>query len=95
MGPEPPVADNTAVASLTCSPSRPPHPSPPCCSNAPGTLITEERDMSDVLVTSIVSKANVTLVDVTSSRMMGQYGFLAKVRLQGKEWMGWMVFGWG
>ena len=45
---------------------------------APGTLITEERDMSDVLVTSIVCKSNVTLVDVTSSRMMGQYGFLSK-----------------
>ncbi|PRW57458.1 Aspartokinase chloroplastic [Chlorella sorokiniana] len=46
---------------------------------APGTLITEERAMEDVLVTSVVIKSNVTLVDITSTRMMGQYGFLAKV----------------
>ena len=46
---------------------------------APGTLITAERDMSDVLVTSIVLKQNVTLVDISSTRMLGQYGFLAKV----------------
>ena len=35
--------------------------------------------MDDVLVTSVVIKSNVTLVDITSTRMMGQYGFLAKV----------------
>ncbi|GFH27476.1 aspartokinase [Haematococcus lacustris] len=35
--------------------------------------------MSKVLVTSIVLKPNVTLVDIISTRMMGQYGFLATV----------------
>ncbi len=38
--------------------------------------------MEDVLVTSVVIKSNVTLVDITSTRMMGQYGFLAKVGRQ-------------
>ncbi|EFN54755.1 hypothetical protein CHLNCDRAFT_134660 [Chlorella variabilis] len=46
---------------------------------APGTLISEVRDMSTSLMTSIVMKSNVTLVDVVSTRMMGQFGFLAKV----------------
>lgn len=49
------------------------------CSKAPGTQITNERDMTDSLVTSIVMKSNVTLVDICSTRMLGQYGFLAKV----------------
>jgi aspartokinase len=35
--------------------------------------------MSSTLITSIVLKSNVTLVDVISTRMMGQYGFLATV----------------
>ncbi len=35
--------------------------------------------MQDSLVTSIVLKNNVTLVDVVSTRMLGQYGFLATV----------------
>jgi aspartate kinase len=35
--------------------------------------------MSSTLVTSIVLKNNVTLVDVVSTRMLGQYGFLARV----------------
>lgn len=35
--------------------------------------------MSTSLMTSIVMKSNVTLVDVVSTRMMGQFGFLAKV----------------
>ena len=46
---------------------------------APGTLITAERDMSKTLVTSIVLKQNTTLIDIGSTRMLGQYGFLAKV----------------
>lgn len=46
---------------------------------APGTQITNERDMADCLVTSIVMKSNVTMVDICSTRMLGQYGFLAKV----------------
>ena len=49
------------------------------CRTAPGTLITHTRDLSQVLLTSIVLKPNVTLIDVTSSRMVGQAGFLSKV----------------
>jgi len=41
---------------------------------AEGTRISKERDMSCCLVTSIVLKNNVTLVDIVSSRMLGQYG---------------------
>jgi aspartate kinase len=47
--------------------------------SAPGTTITAERDMRDSLVTSIVLKRNVTLLDITSPRMVGQHGFLAAV----------------
>ncbi|MEW5309326.1 MAG: hypothetical protein WDW38_001221 [Sanguina aurantia] len=46
---------------------------------AEGTIITATRDMSNVLVTSVVLKPNVTLVDIISTRMLGQYGFLATV----------------
>ncbi|WJX66049.1 Adenylate kinase isoenzyme 1, variant 2 [Trifolium repens] len=46
---------------------------------APGTLITKERDMSKAVLTSIVLKRNVTMLDIVSTRMLGQYGFLAKV----------------
>eukprot|EP00195_Chlamydomonas_chlamydogama_P005756 CAMPEP_0202902490 /NCGR_PEP_ID=MMETSP1392-20130828/16885_1 /ASSEMBLY_ACC=CAM_ASM_000868 /TAXON_ID=225041 /ORGANISM="Chlamydomonas chlamydogama, Strain SAG 11-48b" /LENGTH=481 /DNA_ID=CAMNT_0049589263 /DNA_START=346 /DNA_END=1791 /DNA_ORIENTATION=+ len=46
---------------------------------APGTIISAKRDMSATLVTSIVLKKDVTLVDIISTRMMGQYGFLARV----------------
>ncbi|XP_061358535.1 aspartokinase 1, chloroplastic-like [Gastrolobium bilobum] len=46
---------------------------------APGTLITKGRDMSKALLTSIVLKRNVTMLDIVSTRMLGQYGFLAKV----------------
>ncbi|KAG0497243.1 hypothetical protein HPP92_001934 [Vanilla planifolia] len=46
---------------------------------APGTLITKERDMSKALLTSIVLKSNITMLDIVSTRMLGQYGFLAKV----------------
>eukprot|EP00898_Chlorokybus_atmophyticus_P007665 jgi/Chlat1/78/Chrsp1S00209 len=45
----------------------------------PGTLIACERDLSKTLLTSIVVKKNVTMLDIVSSRMLGQYGFLAKV----------------
>ena len=47
--------------------------------SAPGTLITAQRDMREALVTSIVLKQNVTLVDIGSTRMLGQYGFLSRV----------------
>ncbi|KNA23740.1 hypothetical protein SOVF_021650 isoform B [Spinacia oleracea] len=46
---------------------------------APGTLINRTRDMSEVLLTSIVLKRNVTMLDIVSTRMLGQFGFLAKV----------------
>ena len=43
-----------------------------------GTLITQERDMSNACLTSIVCKSNITMLDIQSTRMLGQYGFLAK-----------------
>ncbi|KAF7123138.1 hypothetical protein RHSIM_Rhsim12G0018000 [Rhododendron simsii] len=46
---------------------------------APGTLITKSRDMSKAVLTSIVLKQNVTMLDIVSTRMLGQFGFLAKV----------------
>ncbi|XP_057445805.1 aspartokinase 1, chloroplastic-like isoform X2 [Lotus japonicus] len=46
---------------------------------APGTLISKSRDMSKAVLTSIVLKRNVTMLDIVSTRMLGQYGFLAKV----------------
>ncbi|KAJ4960000.1 hypothetical protein NE237_019910 [Protea cynaroides] len=46
---------------------------------APGTLITKSRDMSEAVLTSIVLKRNVTMLDIVSTRMLGQFGFLAKV----------------
>lgn len=46
---------------------------------APGTLITRNRDMSKAVLTSIVLKRNVTMLDIASTRMLGQYGFLARV----------------
>lgn len=47
--------------------------------NAPGTLITRSRDMSKAVLTSIVLKRNVTMLDIVSTHMLGQFGFLAKV----------------
>ena len=54
--------------------------------------------MSEALMTSIVLKSNVTLVDIVSTRMLGQYGFLAKVFgvSGGPSWLlcfGWLVLG--
>lgn len=48
---------------------------------APGTLIGHTRPGGDDgwLLTSIVRKKNVTMLDIVSTRMLGQYGFLAKV----------------
>ncbi|KAL0385279.1 UNVERIFIED_CONTAM: Aspartokinase, chloroplastic [Sesamum radiatum] len=46
---------------------------------APGTLITRNRDMTKALLTSIVLKQNITMLDIVSTRMLGQFGFLAKV----------------
>ncbi|TVU44175.1 hypothetical protein EJB05_03610, partial [Eragrostis curvula] len=47
--------------------------------HAPGTVITKSRDMSKSILTSIVLKSNVTMLDIVSTRMLGQFGFLAKV----------------
>lgn len=46
---------------------------------AAGTLISEERDMHDALMTSIVLKPGITLLDIVSTRMLGQVGFMATV----------------
>ncbi|RID42194.1 hypothetical protein BRARA_J02103 [Brassica rapa] len=46
---------------------------------APGTIITKTRDMTKTVLTSIVLKRNVTMLDIASTRMLGQVGFLAKV----------------
>eukprot|EP01035_Chromulina_nebulosa_P016884 gene16884-22372_t len=46
---------------------------------AVGTVITSTRDKSNTLVTAMTSKNNVQLVDIVSTRMFGQYGFLSKV----------------
>ncbi|XP_020107400.1 aspartokinase 1, chloroplastic-like isoform X4 [Ananas comosus] len=46
---------------------------------APGTVITKTRDMRKAVLTSIVLKSNITMLDIVSTRMLGQFGFLAKV----------------
>mmetsp|Transcript_13104 Transcript_13104/g.15829 ORF Transcript_13104/g.15829 Transcript_13104/m.15829 type:complete len:578 (-) Transcript_13104:598-2331(-) len=46
---------------------------------SPGTIITAEREKNEELLTSIVLKQGVTMLDIESTRMLGQYGFLAKV----------------
>ena len=47
--------------------------------DAPGTRIIAALDKKSVPVRAITSRRNVTLVDIVSSRMLGQYGFLAEV----------------
>ena len=52
--------------------------------DAVGTLITAEDPPADSragfgLVSAITSKDNVQLIDITSNRMLGQYGFLARI----------------
>jgi aspartate kinase len=46
---------------------------------APGTRIEAEPDKNAPLIRAITSKKNVTLVDITSTRMLGQPGFLARL----------------
>jgi aspartate kinase len=46
---------------------------------APGTRIEEKPDKDAGLVRAITSRKNVTLVDLVSTHMLGQPGFLAKV----------------
>lgn len=45
----------------------------------PGTLILSSLDNEKELLRVLTFKKNVTLVDIVSTRMLGQYGFLAKV----------------
>ena len=45
---------------------------------APGTLITADFTAKG-LVSAITAKSNVCIVDITSTRMLGAYGFLATV----------------
>jgi len=47
--------------------------------DAPGTKILKAQEGEVSLVQVISSKKNVTLVDIVSSRMLGQHGFLAEV----------------
>eukprot|EP01039_Chlorochromonas_danica_P006131 gene6131-6751_t len=47
--------------------------------SAVGTLITASRDKEETLVTAITAKSQVQLIDLVSTRMLGQYGFLARV----------------
>jgi aspartate kinase len=47
--------------------------------DATGTLITRERPASDRPVTAVASKTGVTVVDITSTRMLMAHGFLARI----------------
>ncbi|ULQ59694.1 aspartate kinase [Brucepastera parasyntrophica] len=47
--------------------------------DAPGSIIVTESETELPPVRSITTKKNVTLIDIVSTRMLGQYGFLAKV----------------
>lgn len=47
--------------------------------DAPGSTICYDRDISCSLLTSIVLKPDVHLLDVVSTRMLGNFGFLARV----------------
>ncbi|KAM0886556.1 hypothetical protein ACQ4PT_029648 [Festuca glaucescens] len=42
---------------------------------APGTVITKTRDMSESTLTSIVLKSNITMLDIKSKRMQGHSDF--------------------
>jgi aspartate kinase len=47
--------------------------------SAPGTRIMAALEKKSTPVRAITSRRNVTLVDLVSTRMLGQYGFLAEV----------------
>ena len=47
--------------------------------DAPGSIIVTRHETEPSPVRAITSKKNVTLIDIVSTRMLGQYGFLAKV----------------
>jgi aspartate kinase len=44
-----------------------------------GTLITRDRPESDRPLTAVASKKNVTVVDITSTRMLMAHGFLSRI----------------
>jgi aspartate kinase len=46
---------------------------------APGTRITAASEKRTLPVRAITSRKDITLVDIVSTRMLGQYGFLAEV----------------
>jgi aspartate kinase len=48
-------------------------------SDAPGTRIVPALEKRSLPVRAITSRKNITLVDIVSTRMLGQYGFLAEV----------------
>jgi aspartate kinase len=48
-------------------------------SDAPGTRIVPALERRTLPVRAITSRKNITLVDIVSTRMLGQYGFLAEV----------------
>ncbi len=47
--------------------------------DAIGTLITRERPLTDQPLTAVASKKGVTVVDITSTRMLMAHGFLARI----------------
>ena len=47
--------------------------------DARGTLITRDRPPTDRLLTAVASKKGVTVVDITSTRMLMAHGFLARI----------------
>lgn len=47
--------------------------------DAPGSIIVTRHETTPPPVRAITSKKNVTLIDIVSTRMLGQFGFLAKV----------------
>jgi aspartate kinase len=47
--------------------------------SAAGTRIISSLEKKNIPVRAITSRRNVTLVDIVSTRMLGQYGFLAEV----------------
>jgi aspartate kinase len=65
----PAVGQNIPVRILN---SRKPH-------DAVGTLITRERPATDSPLTAVASKKGVTVVDITSTRMLMAHGFLARI----------------
>src|SRR6187549_129233 len=66
---QPAVGQNIPVRILN---SRRPH-------DARGTLITRDRPPTERLLTAVASKKGVTVVDITSTRMLMAHGFLARI----------------